>query len=790
MKKNVLFLLLLGLLTTVSAQPTHRIKGTVIDKASRQPLEFINVLVLGLGRGGVTDAEGHFNIGEVPPGIYRLQASAVGYKTILTPEYIVSTKDLTIQIETEENLTELEGVTVTASPFRRDPESPVGLRIIGLQEIEKSPGANRDISRIVQSYPGVAFSPAGYRNDLIVRGGSPSENRFYLDGVEIPNINHFSTQGASGGPVGIINADLIREVNFYTGAFPTDRGNAMSSVLDFKLRDGDMERNSLKATLGASEVSLASNGHIGKKTSYLVSVRQSYLQFLFDMLGLPFLPTFTDAQFKLKTRFNANNELTILGLGGIDNMKLNTKLDGEKAEYILSYLPKIQQETFTLGAVYRHYAGIHVQSVVVSHSYLNNRNTKYLNNDESSADNLSLKLRSVEQETKFRIENTSTFGNWKINFGANLDYSQYTNTTFQRVYIDEGRTFDYHTYLGMWRWGIFGTINYATTDERFTASLGVRTDANNFSSGMKGMGDQLSPRLSLSYRLTDGLYLSGNAGLYYQLPPYTGLGFKDNNGAWVNKYLRYMSVSQESLGLSWHPGNTFELSAEGFYKQYDKIPFSIADGIPLACKGNDYGVIGNEALSSTAQGRAYGIEILMKWLIAKKLNLASSFTLFKSEYRNNKQSEYIASAWDNRYIFNMSGTYNFPHNWSLVMKISCIGGAPYTPYDVEKSSLVTAWNAQGRPYYDYTKYNTGRLPAFGQLDVRVDKTFYLKRCMLGFYIDLQNVTNSKFKQPDILMSTGVIENPSAPMAEQRYKMKYITQKSGTLMPTLGITFEY
>ena len=790
MKKNVLLLLLLGLLTTVSAQPTHRIKGTVIDKASRQPLEFINVLVLGLGRGGVTDAEGHFNIGEVPPGIYRLQASAVGYKTILTPEYIVSTKDLTIQIETEENLTELEGVTVTASPFRRDPESPVGLRIIGLQEIEKSPGANRDISRIVQSYPGVAFSPAGYRNDLIVRGGSPSENRFYLDGVEIPNINHFSTQGASGGPVGIINADLIREVNFYTGAFPTDRGNAMSSVLDFKLRDGDMERNSLKATLGASEVSLASNGHIGKKTSYLVSVRQSYLQFLFDMLGLPFLPTFTDAQFKLKTRFNANNELTILGLGGIDNMKLNTKLDGEKAEYILSYLPKIQQETFTLGAVYRHYAGIHVQSVVVSYSYLNNRNTKYLNNDESSADNLSLKLRSVEQETKFRIENTSTLGNWKINFGANLDYSQYTNTTFQRVYIDEGRTFDYHTYLGMWRWGIFGTINYATTDERFTASLGVRTDANNFSSGMKGMGDQLSPRLSLSYRLTDGLYLSGNAGLYYQLQPYTGLGFKDNNGAWVNKYLRYMSVSQESLGLSWHPGNTFELSAEGFYKQYDKIPFSIADGIPLACKGNDYGVIGNEALSSTAQGRAYGIEILMKWLIAKKLNLASSFTLFKSEYRNNKQSEYIASAWDNRYIFNMSGTYNFPHNWSLGMKISCIGGAPYTPYDVEKSSLVTAWNAQGRPYYDYTKYNTGRLPAFGQLDVRVDKTFYLKRCMLGFYIDLQNVTNSKFKQPDILMSTGVIENPSAPMAEQRYKMKYITQKSGTLMPTLCITFEY
>ena len=124
------------------------------------------------------------------------------------------------------------------------------------------------------------------------------------------------------------------------------------------------------------------------------------------------------------------------------------------------------------------------------------------------------------------------------------------------------------------------------------------------------------------------------------------------------------------------------------------------------------------------------------------------------------------------------------------MKVSCIGGAPYTPYDVEKSSLVNAWNAQGRPYYDYSKYNTGRLPAFGQIDVRVDKTFYIKRYMLGFYIDLQNVTKSTFKQPDILMSTGEIENPTAPQAQQRYKMKYIEQKSGTLMPTLGITFEY
>ena len=791
--KRLLSLLLFCNITIsfLLAQPVHQVKGTVIDKSNRQPLEFINVMIVGLNKGGVTNAEGKFSIGQVPPGIYRLQASAIGYKTVTTPEYILSTRDLHIQIEMEENQTELEGVTVTASPFRRDIESPVSLRIIGLQEIEKSPGANRDISRIVQSYPGVTFSPIGYRNDLIVRGGSPSENRFYLDGVEIPNINHFSTQGASGGPVGILNADLIREVNFYTGAFPTDKGNALSSVLDFKLRDGDMERNSLKATLGASEVSLASNGHLGKKTSYLVSVRQSYLQFLFDMLGLPFLPTFTDAQFKLKTRFDARNELTVLGLGGIDKMKLNTKANNEDNEYILSYLPKIQQETFTLGAVYRHYAGAHVQSVVASHSYLNNRNTKYQQNDESDPDHLMLRLRSTEQNTQLRLENSSSFRNWKVTVGTSLDYSQYSNTTFQKVYTDHAQTFDYHTYLGIMRWGLFGTVNYTSIDERFTASLGLRADANNYSAAMKDLSDQLSPRLSLSYQLTEHWSLSGNAGLYYQLPPYTALSFKNNNGLYANKYaLRYMQVSQGSVGLNWRKGDTFEVSVEGFYKDYDKIPLSVADGIPLTCKGNDYGVIGNELLTSTAQGRSYGAELLLKWLVAKKLNLASSFTLFKSEYRTDKESEYIASAWDNRFIFNLRGTYNLPRHWSVGMKVSCIGGAPYTPYDADKSSLVTAWNAQGKPYYDYTRYNEERLPAFTQVDIRIDKTFYLKRCMLGFYIDLQNIAGSKLKQADVLMSTGVIKNPDAPIAEQRYVMKSLKQESGTLLPTLGITFEY
>lgn len=788
--RRISFFILLCCLCWNVLAAEYQIKGVVIDKSTRQPLEFVNVLVVGLGIGASTDANGNFLITQVPPGIYRLQASFLGYKTELTPEYRVNHVTPYVQIELEEENASLNEVVVTASPFQKVPESPVSLRVIGLQEIEKAPGANRDISKVVQNYPGVAFSPIGYRNDLIVRGGGPSENRFYLDGVEIPNINHFSTQGASGGPVGLIDADLIRSVKFYSGAFPADKGNALSSVLDFSLRDGDMERNSLKATLGASEVSLSSNGHIGNKTSYLVSVRQSYLQALFKILGLPFLPAYTDASFKIKTRFDSHNELTLLGLGGIDRMKLNLGIEGEDAEYMLSYLPEINQETYTVGGVYRHYSQRHVQSIVLSQSYLNNRNVKYRDNDESSEENLTLRLGSIEQETKLRMENTSSWSVWKVKAGFDLNYSRYKSNEYRKVFANALREYDYHTDLSLWRWGMFASVDYAAPDKSFTASMGVRTDGNNYSDKMKELWRQLSPRLSVSYRLIEGLTLSGHVGLYYQLPSYTALGFKGEEGEYVNRHLDYISVSQESLGLSWAPNENMELSVEGFYKLYGHMPFSLSDQIPLSCKGNDYGTIGNEALSSEAKGRSYGVELMFKWLLTQKLNLSSSLTIFKSEFKDGEQGSYVPSAWDNRFILNMSGTYNFPKHWSLGAKVSCIGGSPYTPYDVEKSSLVEAWNVQGRAYYDYSRYNQERLPVFGQLDVRVDKTFYLKKCMLGFYLDIQNITASKLRQPDALMSTGQIENPSAPLSEQRYVMKSIRQESGTLLPTLGITFEY
>ena len=794
MAKKFIFLLLLLFtgLQMIRAQQTYSIKGIVKDATNGEPVSFANVVIWNTIEGTVTDSIGQFEITGVSPGSYRLQASFIGYKPTVTAEFRISNKDLFFPIELEESSESLQEVSIVASPFRKTAESPLGLRVIGFKEIEKSAGGNRDISRVVQSFPGVA-STAAFRNDLMVRGGGPSENRFFLDGVEIPNINHFSTQGASGGPVGIINPDFIREVNFYSAAYPAARGNALSSVLDFKLQDGNKEKFSLRGVIGASDIGFSVNGPAGKKTTYQVSIRRSYLQFLFDMIGLPFLPTFTDAQFKVKHTFDRKNELTILGLGAIDDMKLNTGMEdmSEKNQYILAYLPVVKQKTYTLGAVYKHYSGKNIYSLIISRSQLNNRNIKYKDNDESSEENLTLNYRS--DENKLRSENIFRFPFFRLNVGGNLEYATYTNHTYQKQFTTTPKVINYHTDLGLLKWGLYATAIYESDNERFTASLGVRADANDYSPEMNNLLDQLSPRLSLSYRLFGAVYLNGNIGRYYELPPYTVLGFKDNQGNYLNKAnrLTYIRSDQTGLGLEYRPSSYLKFSAEGFYKKYDQYPMSLVDSIPLASKGTDYGVLGNEAVSSTATGRAYGLELTGRWYNYKGLTFIASYTYVRSEFKDGRGSgKYIPSAWDNRHLFTFSGTYALPKNWDIGAKLRVVGGAPYTPYDVEKSSLVEAWDASGSLYYDYSRFNSERLKPFTQLDIRIDKTFYLKKFMLGAYIDIQNILNSKYKEQDVYIKTGKVLNPEAPLDQQRYELKSVERRTGTLLPSIGLMIEF
>ena len=405
MKTRILlpFILLFLTLNQLYAQQAA-VRGRVYDAVSNEPLPFVNLVVAGTPTGTVTDLDGNFLITGLKPGFVRLQASFVGYQQAISPEIEVSSaRTSTVEIPMQKSDLQIEEVRVTASPYRKTDESPVSLRTIGIGEIENSPGANRDVSRVIQSFPGVQSTPA-FRNDIIIRGGGPSESRFYLDGVEVPNINHFATQGASGGPLGILNADFLREVNYYSGAFPANRGNALSGVLEFFQVDGNQEKLKFRGSVGASELSATFDGPISDKTTFIVSTRRSYLEFLFGLLELPFLPTYNDMQFKLRTRFDKKNELTFVGLGAIDlfDLNLGIKDPDEGQKDILSRIPVNEQWTYTVGAVYKHFRDNSFQTVVISRNHLNNRAYKYLDNNDSSEEFKTFDYVSEEIENKFR----------------------------------------------------------------------------------------------------------------------------------------------------------------------------------------------------------------------------------------------------------------------------------------------------------------------------------------------------------------------------------------------------
>ena len=793
MRRLGLLFLLFGLPVIMLAQ-NAAITGKVVDAVSNEPLPFVNVLVSGTSNGTVTDETGHFEFRNLTPGFVRIEASFVGYKKAISSEVEVNNSSTAfVEILLQKAVSELDEVTVTASPFRKTIESPVSLRSIGIGEIEKSPGANRDISKIIQSFPGVQSTPA-FRNDIIIRGGGPSESRFYLDGVEVPFINHFATQGASGGPVGILNADFIREVNYYSGAFPANRGNALSGVMEFYQIDGNEEKLNFHGTLGASEIAATLDGPIGEKTNFVVSVRQSYLQFLFSALELPFLPTFTDMQFKVRTRFNKKNELTLIGLGANDLFELNEDIEDpdDEQKYILSEIPVNKQWSYTVGAVYKHYRDNSYQTFVVSRSHLDNNAYKYLDNDESSEDNKILDYDSQEAENKFRFENTSRMDGFKLNFGANIDFVSYKNNSqFRRFYNEQPVDISYNTDLNLVKYGLFAQLSKSVFSERLALSLGVRADANNYSSSMKNLLDQFSPRFSASYTLTDQWSLNFNTGRYYQLPAYTTLGYKEND-VLVNKSnkLKYIAVDHLIGGLEYRPKSTVQLSAEAFWKGYSQYPFSVNDQVSLANLGADFGVVGDEEVFSISEGRAYGAEFQARINSTDGFNFNLSYTLVRSEFKDG-EGTYIPSSWDAKHLVTLTTTKDLKRNWRVGARWRFVGGLPYTPWDIEKSSLVEAWNLQGEPYYDYTQLNAKRLNPFHQLDIRVDKSYYFEKLTAKFYVDIQNLYNFQAQENDIVVrAEDANGNFLTTDNGTRYVLNEIENKSGTVLPTIGIIIEF
>lgn len=785
------------LLTGISIAQQGKITGRVFDATNNEPLPFANIVIWGTNIGSTSDLDGRFIITGLQPGIVSLAASSVGYENYISEEIMVTNaKTITVDIPLKPASVKLEEFVVKASPFRKTEESPLSMRTLDITEIEKSPGANRDISRVIQSLPGVSSS-VSYRNDVIVRGGGPSENTFYLDGIEIPNINHFSTQGASGGAVGIINADFIREVNFYSGAFPANRGEALSSVIEFSLLDGNTDKPQFRGSAGATDLALTSNGPIDQKTTYVISARRSYLQFLFAAIGLPFLPTYNDFQFKVKRKINLKNEISVIGLGAIDQFKLNTgiKDPDEEQSYILGYLPVNEQYSYTIGATYRHFRDKSYDVLVLSRNFLNNKAYKYMNNIEMEEAKIFDYL-STEAETKFRYENIYRSGSFKLISGAGFERASYTNRTYQKIFTQDGSTLvDYDSELGFEKWSVFSQASRGFINERLSLSLGVRLDGNNYKEEWLNPIRQFSPRISASWLLTEQWSLNMNSGRYYQLPTYTSLGLEDNEGNLLNKdNMEYISADHFVSGIEYSPDEKSTFTIEGFYKIYDHYPFSVRDSISLASKGGDYGTYGDEPLISDNKGKTWGAEFYFRDKSFLNTNILFSYTFVRSEFQD-KKGDFISSAWDNKHLVTLILLREFKKNWNAGIKWRFVGGAPYTPYDMNRSSQRAAWDIRNQGYLDFNRFNTLRLGNFHQLDLRIDKQYFFPKWSLWLYVDIQNLYNFKAEQPDFLTNLSEEGSPdiideTVPYNEQVYRLRSIPSETGTIIPSIGFIVEF
>ena len=795
---KLLHTLLLLTLVTFGYSQTGIIKGAATDALTNEPIIFANVVLVGTTIGTNTDEVGNYQFTDLEPGVYDVQISYIGYQTLTqTEQQVQNNRPTTVNFLLELDTETLDEVTIKADAFKKPVESPVSLRTIGVTEIKRRPGGNRDISRVIQSLPGVT-STASFRNDLIIRGGSPNENRFYLDDVEVPNINHFATQGASGGPAGIINVDFIREVDFYSGAFPANRGNSLSSVFQFKQKDGRNDRLGATATVGATDIGISLEGPIGEKTTFLLSARRSYLQFLFEVIGLPFLPIYNDFQAKVKYKPNNKEEWTFIGLGAIDNFELNLDADPtESNQFILDNIPVNNQWNYTNGIVYKRFNDNGFTTFVLSRNMLNNEATKYFQNDDSSEDNLLLRYRSQEIENKFRVERSQRFGTVKAVYGGGTEYVKYNNSTQNKIFTPAGpQEINFASDLDFIKYSAFGQVSKDLLDNRLTLSAGIRFDGNTYSDDMANPLEQFSPRISASYAVNEFWSVNANVGSYTQLPSYTVLGYEEND-ILVNKEndISFIRANHAVAGVEWNTGQSSRITLEGYYKQYSDYPFLLRDSISLANLGGDFGVVGNEPAVSTSIGRTYGMEFLFQQRLFKGFYGILAYTLGWSEFQD-KDGMYRPSAWDSRHILNTTIGKQFGKNWEAGVNVRFQTGLPTTPADPD-ASLVQNWdiNNFARPNFDLL--NSERGDAFAALDFRIDKKWFYEKWSLNLYFDLQNLVLSdpgastlildrELDEAGFPIGDGVITNPMDPISEQRYLLKSVENSALATTPSIGV----
>lgn len=763
--------------TLLLAPPTvaQGLTGRVVDAVTQEPLPGANVAVLGPGdaviAGTAAGLDGAYRIDGIPAGTYRVRASFLGYEPRLRTDVVVRVSRPTFLLfELREAAFEGGEVVVQAGFFDDAPDAPVSVQTLGPEEIRRTPGGQNDISRSLLALPGVA-SGVDTRNDLLVRGGGPGENAYFVDGIEIPQINHFATQGASGGALGLLNVDFIREATFYTGGFPVRYGDAASSVLVVENRPGSPKPLAGDFTLGASEAALSLDGSSGPDFNWTFSARRSYLQFLFQLLELPIRPSYWDFQSRVEWAPTRDDRLVYFGLWAIDDFDIAAPSDPDDFEGLETAARVLDnnQRSYTQGVSWRRLVPGGFFTTAVSRSW---QNFAFADIDEDGRDLLASD--ATEAAWRLRTDGDLRLGRGlTLGVGGGASRETIGSTFFQRATpaTPFENDLQFATDLGLWKGFGYAQLTARLLRSRLALTAGVRADATDFL-------DQtavVSPRLSASYALTSRWELSAAVGRFTQAPELVSLSVRED-GAYVNRGLRWIDVGQVIGGVAVTPRPSLRVALEGFYKDYADYPVSASDPrISLANLGGDYGIVGAEPLVSAGRGRAYGVELSAQQRLTDRVYGLGSYTLAWSEFTG-ADGVYRPSAWDVRHSLSATGGVRLGA-WEVGTRVTVQSGRPFTPFDLAASEAEYALSRRGVP--DFDRLNTERTPAYGRWDVRVDRRFSLTGSVNGVvYLDVQNVLGR-----ENVFGVEYTEDPAVPS-----RLRERTNVGR--LPTVGFSVEF
>ncbi len=727
MKKVILLLMLIGIALLNAGEWNSSVKGIITDADTGFPIPHVNVVLSDSTIAVSSDEHGNYKIDELKPGVYTFDYFRVGFnKEVIVNQIVKPNRTLQLDVKLKRRAFVISGVKAKKQEYFTEPSNnEVSSTGLDNEEIRRAPGAAGDISRMLTALPAVSSS-GGSNNNLVVRGGNPIENGFYVDGIAIPNISHFPGQGVTGGPIGLLNVDFIKNIEFSSGGFSTAFNNKLSSVSDISFRTGNDEKYDFQASLDFIGYGFIAEGPIKKeKSSFMVALRRSYLDLITEMvdLGTSSVPWYGDLQGKFAFDIDNNNKLSFLFVSGDDHS--NTTREQANDEDMLFYG---DQDVYvnTVGANWRRMLG-----TTTSHELIMSWNSMYYNEEFfEPATGLSLVANNSHQQ-KFTIKNKFMHQfNPKnlISGGLSLQMNMDKIDNSYGESLDQYGNIETSASVKEQRKdliaGAYAEYDLKTFD-RMSINGSVSCDYYQANDELAG-----SYRVMSRYQVFDNTYLKGAIGRYNQELPSVLL-------VQQNEDYPLMTTDHYIAGLEQILTSSLKLTLEVYHKEYKNMPID-PDTPELFVLDEPFYDNGLYSIhpNLVAEGEAVseGIELsLQKKMIGDFYGMVSG-TYFRSRYTSLSGNEYDRS-YDNRFFANVQLGYRPSFSWEFSGKWTWSGGAPYTPFD-EEASL-----AAGQGVLDTNRINGERYPDYHSLDLRVDKRFFFNKSSVVTYLSVWNVYN-------------------------------------------------